>query len=143
MQEASERRTAALDRLRAVKADELAGEADCDTVAAAVKDYRKAFEQAEQLRTIVRGVRLLPPPGESLTRERMKENAVAAKQFLGVDLEPATAEERNMEQHLSLPLVVLLGFLALSQLCLLGLLLIDPMSSNDVFDTLDTLTGME
>ena len=111
---AADRRTQALSNLRTLKAQQLSygyGRGDKiktdavtdnttasssssnidDQVHEALDEYRDALWEVERLRTVIPGlVRIPPPPSESASRERMDENAVAAKQFLNITLPSLT-----------------------------------------------------
>lgn len=131
---AAEERTLALQRLRTIKAKELSYPTRTTTeqVQAALQQYERAYNRVEELRTVLPGVRVIPPPSQSLTQERQRENEAAAKQFLGIEqpqsVEPsAKATETGMSPFLATVLVLI----ASSQIALLILLTTsDPMVSS-------------
>ena len=136
---AAEVRTLALQRLRTVKAAELsdATPASSEQVQLALRDYEVAYNRVEQLRTIVPGVRVIPPPSQSLTQERQRENEAAAKQFLGIEqpklVEPLAKTEQGMSPFLATVLILI----AFSQIALLVLLITtDPMVSSTQWNSL-------
>jgi hypothetical protein len=131
---AAEDRTLALQQLRTLKAKELSDPSPTTTerVQAALRQYEMAYNRVEELRTILPGVRVIPPPSQSLTQERQRENEAAAKQFLGIEqpqpLEPlAKSTEKGMSPFLTAVLVLV----ASAQIALLVLLITsDPMVSS-------------
>jgi hypothetical protein len=140
-------RTEALKALRDVKAKELTVKAEPELVEQALERYRAAYSKVESLRTILPGVRIATPPGG----DGLEANELAAQQFLGIEptVDPrdndAPTNKKDKKEGLSLPLVILLGVIAMSQIALLCLFMTDPMlSSNDAFNVVvDTVTGME
>jgi hypothetical protein len=136
IERAADRRTTALEGFRTIKSQALEGKADEEKVQLALEDYKRAVEEVENLRTIIPGVRIAPPPSTaSLSTERSNENAAAARQFLGMELDTLPQQQSNEEgkQGLTVPLVLLLGLVAASQVGLLFLFLQDPMSSSSSF----------
>lgn len=133
----------------------------------AVENYRTAYEEVERLRTVIPGILIAPAPPQSsssgpTTGSIEDENTAAARQFLGIeplDSKPISdrASQRNQSQNnrnenvadspLSIALLGLLGLVAASQLILLGLLMLDPMTtgstSDSLFNTIDSITGLE
>jgi hypothetical protein len=133
VEEAVERRKAALAELRLVKSRELSsGDTDADTVARALKEYEDAIKSEESLRTLVPGVRVVAPNQPAGSNE---EDIAAARQFLGMELEePSSAAQKDQERKgLSTGSVAILAVVALSQLALLYMLSFDPM---DAYTTL-------
>lgn len=133
---AAEERTAALDRLRRIKAAQLTSDADADAVRAAVRAYEDAYWRVERLRTVIPGVaRVAPPPSQSVNRRVMDENAAAARQFLGIEPETTdqSDESESEEKRLSPVLAGVLAVIALSQIALLVLLVAtDPVLTSVV-----------
>jgi len=143
---AAEERTAALQRLRQAKAEQLcnsnnnSADTTADQVQQAVAAYEQAYWKVERLRTVIPGVaRLVSPPSQSLNRQIMEENEAAAQQFLGIEME-ARDDPVNNEKQLSPVLTGVLAVIALSQIALLVLFVAtDPMlTSSSVGDMLDT-----
>lgn len=128
---AAERRRDALEILREVKSKELSseGEISAEEVANAVTSYQQALEEEESSRTIIPGVRIVTP-----TNAPSKEDMAAAKQFLGVDLDPDSGS-RDEKQGDGLPpaAVGLLAIVGFSQLALLYMLSFDPMATSATF----------
>ena len=128
-------RTHALEELRQLKARELSGESTHEQVEQAVNAYREAYQRVEDLRTVIPGIaRIVPPPPST---SRMQDNDAAAQQFLGIS--PTTEDEGEQKNGLSPALVALLAFVAASQIMLLGLLVMDPMSADNVMDTVGSV----
>ena len=156
---AAEARTVALDRLRQLKARQLAAGAaeneDNSQVQEAEEAYRAAYWKVEQLRTVVPGVRVVSPPSQSLNRRVMEENEAAAQQFLGIA--PLEQEDNNSddnkEKTLSPLLTAVLAVIALSQIALLVLFVAtDPMlmgggvlgdASSLMEGVVDAVSGLE
>lgn len=127
VEEAVERRKAALQELRRAKSVELSFGANTDEVVArALQEYEEALKLEEDLRTLSPGVRVVAP-NQSLGRS--KENIAAARQFLGIDLEEPSSEGDEEQKGLSSGSVAILVIVALSQLALLLMLSFDPMES--------------
>ena len=135
--QAAEKQTVALDELRAIKRQELSEDVDAVDVERALERYREAVMKVEDLRTVIPGLaRIVPPPSQTVTRERMDENVAAAKQFLDLNLEaPSPRRDEGGEDQRSLPapLAVLLAVVAVSQIGLLSLLMTDPMAQSELF----------
>lgn len=151
IERAAERRTGLLRELRDVKARQLSGdirdEAEVDRAVAA---YRQAYEQVENLRTVIPGIARIPsPPSDSLGRARMVENDVAAQQFLGISSVDESSvgstdrDEKRQEEGLSTGVSAILAFVLASQLFLLGLLSLDAMSANEFLDSLSSVIDLE
>jgi len=157
---AAEARTVALDRLRQLKARQLAGGAAAENdedsqVQEAEEAYRAAYWKVEELRTVVPGVRVVSPPSQSLNRRVMEENEAAAQQFLGIA--PLEQEDNNSddnkEKTLSPVLTAVLAVIALSQIALLLLFVAtDPMlmgggvlgdTSSLMEGVVDAVSGLE
>lgn len=124
-------RTRALHRLRELKRQELEGSGtDSKIVREALEQYRQAVLRVERLRTVIPGIaRIVQPPSQSLTRERMDENVAAAKQFLDMDL----LEQNNNKSdgdagEMSLGLKLLIGVVVTLQIGVLLALSVDPLS---------------
>jgi hypothetical protein len=130
---ASEQRSLLLEKVRDLKSKELNGDnVTHDTVVRAVEDYRQAYDEVERLSAL--GIaRIVTPRGQ--------RDDVAAKQFLGI--EQQLQQQPEKDTNLTLPQTALLAVIALSQIVLLLLLLQDPMSSSNMLDIVDTMTGME
>jgi hypothetical protein len=135
---AADQRTEALGELRSLKKKELVGETAPAEVKRALEKYREAYDRVEELRTIVPGARIAPPPSQSLSRERMEDNVAGARQFLSIEPEPPEGNDDNTERSLPLPLVLLLAVVAASQIGLLFLLSVDPVTSNGIFDAISS-----
>lgn len=137
--QAADRRTEALEELRDMKSRQLSGEASEEEVEAATQVYREAYEKVESLRTVIPGVaRIPPPPADTLSRDRMQDNAAAAQQFLGIDAEDVAKPppETDRREGLAPPLLAVLALVVVSQIMLLGFLSVDPMSANSALDTI-------
>ena len=136
--QAADLRVEALAELRDVKARQLSGDATEEDVVRAIEKYRLAYEKVEDLRTVIPGVaRIPPPPADTLSRERMDENEVAAQQFLGIESQNPQKENSNEEeQGLSPAFLAVLGAVAISQIILLGFLSLDPMSADQTLGIL-------
>jgi hypothetical protein len=130
---AAEERTEALGALRSLKAKELTGEASPAEVNLALAKYRETYDRVEELRTVVPGARIVPPPSQSLSRERMDDNTAAARQFLGIESEAPVGKDDDTERSLPLPLALLLAVVAASQIGVLVLLSVDPMAHTGIF----------
>lgn len=141
---AADERTKALEELRRTKANELGGDASTADVERALENYRRTYERVEDLRTVVPGLaRIVPPPSQSMTRERMNDNDAAARQFLGVESDvPAQNNDENEEKSLPLPLALLLAVVAISQIGVLLLLSVDPITSNNAFNAISDVSGI-
>lgn len=127
---AADQRTEALGELRSMKARELAGKASPVEVEHALENYREAYDRVESLRDVVPGARIAPPPSQSLSRERMEDNVAGARQFLGVETESTSQNDSDdTEKSLPLPLTLLLAVVAASQIGVLVLLSIDPVTN--------------
>jgi hypothetical protein len=143
---AAENRTVALQRLRTIKVAELGDPTITpEQVQAAVREYELTYNEVEKLRTILPGVRVIPPPSQSFSQERQKDNEAAAKKFLGIEqpqIEESTGTENN-QQSMSPVLTAILILIAFSQLALLALFVTtDPMLSsldtvNNVLNTME------
>ena len=129
VEKAAGRRKEALEQLRVVKSKELSsvGDArpDAEMVSNALREYENALNEEKSLRTVVPGVRIVAPNGPA---ENSYEDIAAAKQFLGVDLEPGREKEEE-RTGLSTGAVAVLAVVALSQLGLLYMLSFDPMGA--------------
>lgn len=127
---AVERRKVALVQLRVVKSKELSSAGkdrpDSTVVAGALKEYEDALQGEENLRTLLPGVRIVAP-GRSATSSA--EDVRAAKQFLGIDLEPVQNDDKEDRKGLAAGSVAILAVVALSQLGLLYMLSFDPMAA--------------
>jgi hypothetical protein len=130
VEEAVERRKAALVQLRAVKSKELSSvgdeRPDANAVAAALREYEDALRGEENMRTLLPGVQIVAPNRPAATSA---EDVIAAKQFLGIDLDPARNEGKEERMGWSAGSIAVLAVVALSQLALLYMLSFDPMES--------------
>jgi hypothetical protein len=133
---AADQRTEALGELRSLKKLELVGRTTPDEVKRALDKYRETYDRVEELRTVVPGARIAPPPSQSLSRERMEDNVAGARQFLSIDPEPSEGNDDNTERSLPLPLALLLAVVAASQIGLLFLLSVDPVTGKGIFDAI-------
>lgn len=100
-------------------------------VAEALREYADALQGEEKLRTLLPGVRIvaslhLIAPRQAL--RRMSE-VRGAKQFLGIDLEPAQNDDREDSKGLAAGSVAILAIVSLSQLGLLYMLSFDRMAA--------------
>jgi hypothetical protein len=138
---AADQRTEALEELRSVKKLELVGRTTPDEVQRALNKYRETYDRVEELRTVVPGARIAPPPSQSLSRERMEDNVKGARQFLSIDPEPSEEKDDKTDKSLPLPLVLLLAAVAASQIGLLVLLSVDPVTGKGIFDAIDAIPG--
>lgn len=141
IEQASEQRTIALDQLRSIKAKALSAVGDdaidSKEVDQAIELYRKAYYEVENLREVIPGVRIVQPPSQSTSRQRMDENRAAAQQFLGITPEKedsnvgSTIDTTNLGKGngLSMLQTGALVFIAISQVSLFFFLLIDPMTN--------------
>lgn len=138
IEQATDSRTKAIERVRKLKSLELNGDATQEDVDRAITSYRKAYEKVEKLRYVIPGIaRITPPPAGSLSRKFMQENEVAARQFLGIETDETSTvadPDESKETGLSPALVAVLAFVAASQIVLLGFLSSDPMSTKDLLD---------
>ncbi|GKY91652.1 hypothetical protein MPSEU_000137100 [Mayamaea pseudoterrestris] len=152
--DAADRRTDALKALRTIKSLQLEGKATTEQVDEALRKYEQTFSEVEQLRNVLPGVRIRPPPVTAgLAQTRMKENEAAAKQFLGIEPTAADVEENDINSEkgngrLALPLVAILVLVLISQMGLLMLLANDPMSSSmdptmTTTEILDAISNLE
>lgn len=122
-------RTTALEQLRDVKKRELDGTVKESEVTEAFDRYRNAVLKVERLRTVIPGVaRIVQPPSQALTLDRMDENVKAAKQFLDMDLGAPVSENDSEQPGMSLGLKIVLALVATVQIGTLLLLSLDPMS---------------
>lgn len=128
--EAVERRKAALVQLRVVKSKELSSvgdeRPDATAVAGALREYEDALRGEENMRTLLPGVQIVAPNQPAASSA---EDVIAAKQFLGIDLEPAQNHDKEERKGLSAGSIAVLAVVALSQLALLYMLSFDPMGS--------------
>jgi hypothetical protein len=136
---AADKRTEALGELRILKKKEVVGETAPGEVKRALEKYRETYDRVEELRTLLPGVRVAPPPSQSLSRERMEDNVVGARQFLSIDPEPSEGNDDNTEKKLPLPLVLLLVVVGASQIGLLVLLSVDPVTGIGIFDSISSI----
>ncbi|GAX09861.1 hypothetical protein FisN_11Lh159 [Fistulifera solaris] len=140
IEQAADERTRAVERVRKLKSLALSGDATSEDVDQAIASYRDAYDKVEKLRYVIPGVaRITPPPAGSLSRKFMKENEMAAQQFLGIEPEESNAAFDKMENEhaqtgLSPILIAILAVVATSQIMLLGLLSSDPMSATELLD---------
>ena len=125
---AATERAEALEELRAVKSKELTGDATTEEVDRAVEAYRRAYGKVEDLRSVIPGVaRIVPPPSVSL-----QDSDAAAQQFLGIEPSMSRINNSTDAPGLSGAQTALLAIVAASQIFLLVLLTMDPMSPNSV-----------
>ena len=134
VEQAAERRKAALVDLRRVKSMQLSASSDddrpdADKVARALKEYEDALKSEEDLRTLIPGVRVVAPNQSAGSNE---QDITAARQFLGIELNESSSPRENNEEEregLSAASVAILTVVALSQLALLYMLSFDPMDA--------------
>jgi hypothetical protein len=131
-------REASLELVRTLKSKALSSSDDNDTTAAsleqALERYEAAVVQEEQLRTIVPGVRIVPPTAGSKADENA---AMAAKQFLGKDFDIGIPKQEENPSG-KLPMVAL-GILAVLGVSLTGLLILlsmDPTTASSLLNDL-------
>ena len=133
VEQAVERRKAALRDLRQVKSMELSSSAetrpDADTVKRALQEYQDALQSEDELRTLIPGVRVVAPNQPAGANQ---EDVAAARQFLGIDLDSAPKEQEE-KKGLSTGSVAILAVVALSQIALLYMLSFDPMDAYSSF----------
>lgn len=135
IESAVQQRTVTLDRLRTLKAQELTDPTLLTTtIQTAVTDYQAAYQRVEDLRTLLPGVRVIPPPSQTMTRQIARDNERAAQQFLGVLPTEETAAPNDgdsQDGRLTSPIfTALLIVIAISQISLLALFLLsDPMAN--------------
>lgn len=160
---AADRRIEALKALREIKSLQLSSSnisesghhPTIEDVNRALSAYEAALREEESLRTIMPGVRIVAPNDPN----RQEADIAAAKQFLGMDLSVNNDDDKegdgssadtsdgqrnlqsergegktNEKKGLSNGAVAILAALALSQIVLLFVLSIDPMTANHVFN---------
>jgi hypothetical protein len=94
-----DQRTNALEQLKKLKAQQLAGLATNDQVSEAVETFRFYYTRVEQLRNVLPNtdlIRISPPPtsvGTESHRQR-EENQAAARRYLGYGVENVESNER-------------------------------------------------
>jgi hypothetical protein len=99
------------------------------------------MEKEERLRTIIPGVRIVPPSNGNKAEEDAR---VAARQFLNKDVaigsgssaSSSSSKQEEGDGRLSMAAVGVLTLLAASLVALLVFLSLDPMTSNNVLDNL-------
>jgi hypothetical protein len=97
-----DQRTNALEQLKKLKAQQLAGLATNDQVNEAVETFRFYYTRVEQLRNVLPNtdlIRISPPPtsvGTESHRQR-EENQAAARQYLGYGAENVKSNERSTD----------------------------------------------
>ena len=136
---AADDRTEKLATLRKLKSQQLSTvdpseqETINQQVAVALQDYQQAYEQVENLRTVIPGVaRIIPPPADSSDRERMRENEWAAQQFLNVT--QSTDASFDEDGGLSSGSIAVLAVLGMLQILLLTFFTLDSSTANLVLD---------
>jgi hypothetical protein len=160
IEQAAERRTIALDTLRTMKTQSLTSSSEGTTIITnddiqnAIVEYRQRYNEVEQLREVLPGIRIVQPPSQTTTRQRMDDNIAGAQQFLGItpestfQQEPRSTiatptnnnnkalddtEDTNTQQGLTIVQQAALAFILVTQCSLFCLLLFDPMSNIDPF----------
>ena len=142
IEKAADDRTRAVETVRKLKLQALSGDATQDDLVKAIASYREAYDKVEKLRYVIPGIaRITPPPAGSLSRQVMKENEMAARQFLGIEPDESSSvaddpseDDDSKAPGLSPILVAVLVVVATSQIILLGLLSSDPMTTKDLLD---------
>lgn len=158
IEEASKRRTIALNDLKAIKLKALTAigidSIDTNDVQKAIETYRQQYDEVEKLREIIPGVKIIQPPSQSNSRKIMNDNEIAAQQYLGIipvidqqvndniDRKTSVEDEKLTKGFTKVQLAVI-SFIVFSQCCLLFFLSLDPLSSNNVLNMIDSVTGME
>jgi hypothetical protein len=110
----------------------------------AMANYRHWYQRADQLRAIIPGgwIRIAMSPSSVTTTNQ--QNDYAAHRYLGVSLnnddimtdnsQKQTSQQlSNTTSGLSMPLKVLLGVVAMTQVLLLFMLVLDPTVTNELF----------
>ena len=129
VEEAVKERNSALNELREAKAKELSGGEEVN-VQLSLERFDKAMEKEENLRTIIPGVRIVPPSNGNKAEE---EARLAAQQFLNKEVAIGAKEEGD--GRLPMAALGVLTLLAASLVALLVFLSVDPMTSNNVLDS--------
>jgi hypothetical protein len=143
VEKAVQERNLALKELREAKSKELSsgGAAQVVNVQQSLERFDKAMEKEERLRTIIPGVRIVPPSNGNKAEEDAR---VAARQFLNKDVaigsgssaSSSSSKQEEGDGRLSMAAVGVLTLLAASLVALLVFLSLDPMTSNNVLDNL-------
>jgi hypothetical protein len=142
VEKAVQERNLALKELREAKSKELSsgGAAQVVNVQQSLERFDKAMEKEERLRTIIPGVRIVPPSNGNKAEEDAR---VAARQFLNKDVAigsgssaSSSSKQEEGDGRLSMAAVGVLTLLAASLVALLVFLSLDPMTSNNVLDNI-------
>jgi hypothetical protein len=131
VEQAVQERNSALKELREAKSKELSGGKEVN-VQQALEQFDKAMEKEESLRTIIPGVRIVPPSNGNKAEE---EARVAARQFLDKDVAIGASKQEEGDGRLPMAALGVLTLLAASLVVLLVFLSLDPVTSNNVLDS--------
>jgi hypothetical protein len=131
VEQAVQERNLALKELREAKSKELSGGKEVN-VQQALEQFDKAMEKEESLRTIIPGVRIVPPSNGNNAEE---EARVAARQFLDKDVAIGASKQEEGDGRLPMAALGVLTLLAASLVALLVFLSLDPVTSNNVLDS--------
>jgi hypothetical protein len=131
VEQAVQERNLALKELREAKSKELSGGKEVN-VQQALEQFDKAMEKEESLRTIIPGVRIVPPSNGNNAEE---EARVAARQFLDKDVAIGASKQEEGDGRLPMAALGVLTLLAASLVVLLVFLSLDPVTSNNVLDS--------
>jgi hypothetical protein len=134
VEQAVQERNSALKELREAKSKELSGGAEEVNVQKSLERFDKAMEKEDNLRTIIPGVRIVPPSNGNKAEE---EARVAARQFLNKEVNIGAGSSSKQEEgdgRLPMAALGVLALLATSLVALLVFLSLDPVTSNNVLD---------
>jgi hypothetical protein len=131
VEQAVQERNLALKELRDAKSKELSGGEEVN-VQQSLENFDKAMEKEERLRTIVPGVRIVPPSNGNKAEE---EARLAARQWLNKEVAIGARLQEEGDGRLPMAALGVLTLLAASLVALLVFLSLDPMTSNNVLDT--------
>ena len=87
--QAAFQRNVALRQLRNLKALELSDPTlsmgtNSTKVQTALQEYQRAYDNMEELRTILPGIRIVSPPSSNFNSKQQEDHEIAAQQFLGI-----------------------------------------------------------
>ena len=129
VEQAVKERNSALKELREAKSKELSGGEEVN-VRESLERFDKAMEKEESLRTIIPGVRIVPPSNGNKAEEDAR---LAARLWLNKDVAIGARKEEG-DGRLPMAALGVLTLLAASLVALLVFLSLDPMTSNNVLD---------
>jgi hypothetical protein len=161
IEDAAQKRTIALDKVRKLKTQSLSSSSTGQDTAVtsnevmnAIDEYRQRYEEVERLRELIPGIRIVQPPSQTMTRQRMDDNIAGAQQFLGIVPEMNVQQQQNNNNNdnnelqmndknndnsnsntegLTILQQAAIVFILVTQCSLFFLLLLDPMSNADPF----------